>query len=78
MPYRTNKDVTIYRSYSSLPKEVGRVVIPQGTSVEKIHGEYGYYFVTPTMFPAGSIERHDADYHGFRVNACDVEGYDGN
>lgn len=44
------------------------VVVPAGarTASASAHGG-GFRWVDPSIFPAGSIERHDAEYRGIRV-----------
>jgi hypothetical protein len=44
------------------------VVVPAGarTQSASAHGE-DFRWVDPSTFPAGSIERHDAEYRGIRV-----------
>lgn len=46
----------------------GRVTVPAGAptqSASAIGGDFRW--VDPSIFPAGSIERHDAEHYGIRV-----------
>lgn len=42
------------------------VQVPTGTRIEK-GPEPRQYWVDPSIFPKGSIERHDAEHYGIRV-----------
>jgi len=52
-------------------------VIPKGSPVEPAKLGPGEikprYWVSPSVFPPGSIERHDAETYGISVNEEDVE-----
>lgn len=53
------------------------VDVPAGSPVEP--GKPGpqdrepFYWVSPSVWPRGSIERHDATYYGVRVTESDIE-----
>lgn len=67
----TNKDMYMYRSYSVSTKE-GKIFVPKGSKVDW-NTRCRCWFVCPKMFPAMSIEHHDAVHYGFRVNEVDVD-----
>lgn len=41
--------------------------VPAGARVTPVLDEPGTFWVDPTVFPGGSLERHDADHYGIRV-----------
>lgn len=43
------------------------VSVPAGARTERDYDNDQYRWVDPSTFPAGSIERHDAEYYGIRV-----------
>jgi hypothetical protein len=45
----------------------GVVTVPAGARTERIIGDNEHRWVDPSVFPPGSIERHDALYYGIRV-----------
>ena len=52
--------------------------VPAGARLEKIFSETDkdggpVFWVDPTTYPAGSIERHDAEHCGIRVYADNVD-----
>ena len=36
----------------------------------------GFRWVDPTVFPAGSLERHDAEHYGIRVPLSNVKSWE--
>ena len=51
----------------------GSVTVPAGARTEtSLHGT-DHRWVDPSIFPAGSIERHDAEYIGIRVPTTNTE-----
>lgn len=73
---RTKHDITLanWRGH-------GRVTIPAGTRVSAPISEPQHSGSVPQcfvedfgkLFPCGSMEYHDANYYGLRVNASDCE-----
>jgi hypothetical protein len=53
----------------------GIVTVPAGARTERIIGDDGHRWVDPSVFPRGSIERHDAEYIGIRVPIDNTEDY---
>lgn len=52
----------------------GTVEVPAGARIERpVSGEPGVFWVDPSLFPKGSLERHDATYYGIRVPRDNVE-----
>ena len=44
------------------------VIVPAGARTQSASAHGGdFRWVDPSTFPAGSIERHDAEYRGIRV-----------
>lgn len=52
------------------------VTVPAGAYTQRISGDEMYRWVHPATFPAGSIERHDAEYRGIRVPISNVNQWD--
>lgn len=52
----------------------GTVNVPAGarTQSASAHGNVDYRWVDPSTFPAGSIERHDAEHIGIRVPLANI------
>ena len=57
----TTKDFT-YRFSNG-----GSGYVPAGSPVTPITGDTLNFWVDPKIYPAGSIERHDAEHYGIRV-----------
>lgn len=75
---KTNKDLKIMKgSWSAMPGSYWEV--PKGSPVEyrkrsnPTQGSFVEYFVSPSVFPAGSIDRHDAVHYGCRVSEHDIK-----
>ena len=72
----TSKDVTIKYQHGSIPWEV---LVPKGTPVslagyKDAHGKDVYWAADLASFlKKGSIQMHDATYHGLIISADDVE-----
>jgi len=51
----------------------GAVAVPAGarTQCASAHGG-GFRWVDPATFPAGSLERHDAEHYGIRVPLSNI------
>lgn len=54
----------------------GIVAVPAGAPTERIPGDDQHRWVHPSVFPAGSIERHDADHYGIRVPVANVNSWE--
>lgn len=54
----------------------GAVTVPAGARTERIPGDDQHRWVHPSVFPAGSIERHDAEYIGIRVPVTNVNSWE--
>ena len=67
--YKTLREFNWIRLYSAIP---GGIIIPGGTEVELIEDQY---FVKPCFFPKNSVERHDAEYYGCRIDKNNVGVY---
>jgi len=66
---KTNKDLTIKKGcYSCIPG--AEVFVPAGSEVNYSE-RCKCYFVNPSIFTG--IDKHDAEYHGFRVNIEDIK-----
>lgn len=50
-----------------------QVEVPAGARTERIVGDNEHRWVDPSIFPRGSIERHDADHYGIRVPIDNTE-----
>jgi 3D (Asp-Asp-Asp) domain-containing protein len=46
--------------------------VPQGARLTRNPFEADCWWVDPSVFPAGSLERHDADHYGIRVYADNI------
>ena len=57
------------RSFTGHSVALAGIEIPAGVEVEKIHG---VFYVVPSFFKSGTIEHHDAVYHGCRVSPENV------
>ena len=57
------------RHFTGHSVKVAGIEIPEGAPVEL---KDGTYFVKPSFFKSGTIEHHDAVYHGCRVNPENV------
>ena len=64
----TKRDIRWYRNYSAIPNN--KIIIPAETEVEK---SFNGYFIKPSFFPVGSIEEHDAIYHGCLVDKDNIK-----
>lgn len=51
----------------------GVVTVPAGARTERIIGDDEHRWVDPSVFPRGSIERHDAEYIGIRVPTSNTQ-----
>ncbi len=49
------------------------VVVPAGARTTPIIDESDYRWVDPSIYPSGSLERHDAEYRGIRVHISKTE-----
>jgi hypothetical protein len=47
--------------------------VPAGARLQRNPFEEGVFWVDPATFPAGSLERHDADHYGIRVRADNID-----
>ncbi len=54
----------------------GSVVVPAGARTQKILEDDRHRWVDPNTFPAGSIERHDAEYIGIRVPVANINSWE--
>jgi hypothetical protein len=52
----------------------GTVEVPAGARTTKAFGATSFRWVDPSIFPKGSIERHDAEHYGIRVPLDNIEG----
>ena len=48
------------------------VHVPAGSKVEPIRDEPNTFWVLPSVFPAASLARWDAEHYGIRVKADNV------
>ena len=55
----------------------GTVTVPAGARTQSASsaGE-GFRWVDPATFPAGSLDRHDAEYYGIRVPLSNIEQWE--
>lgn len=53
-----------------------QVTVPAGAYTQAILDEPDFRWVDPRTFPAGSIERHDADHYGIRVPVANVNQWE--
>ena len=54
-----------------------QVEVPAGAKTQSASAAgNGFRWVDPTTFPAGSIERHDAEYRGIRVQLSNVNQWE--
>lgn len=51
----------------------GTVNVPAGARLTRNPFEKGCWWVDPSTYPAGSLERHDADHYGIRVYADNID-----
>jgi hypothetical protein len=63
----TKRDIKWYRNYSAIP--FNTIIIPKGTEVEQ---SFNGFFIKPSFFSIGSIEEHDAIYHGCSVDTDNI------
>ena len=63
---KTNKEITIKRSYSAIP---GDIIVPKGAAVMKDRDNR--FWICPSNFEG--VLKHDATYYGFSVAECDIE-----
>lgn len=55
----------------------GAVTVPAGARTQSASALGGdFRWVDPATFPAGSIERHDADHYGIRVPVANVNQWE--
>lgn len=54
-----------------------QVEVPAGANTQSAsaHGD-SFRWVAPSIFPAGSIERHDAEHYGIRVPLSNVNQWE--
>lgn len=62
---KTNKLLYWKCSQSAIPIE-----IPNGAILEQIGG---VFYISPSNFKSGSIEKHDATYYGIKLEDCKEE-----
>jgi hypothetical protein len=51
----------------------GTVEVPAGARTEKPIGPANFRWVDPSIFPKGSIDRHDAEHYGIPVPFDNIE-----
>ena len=49
------------------------VTVPKGARVTPVLDEPGVFWVDPSIWASGTIERHDAEYRGIRVPLDNTE-----
>lgn len=55
----------------------GTVTVPAGARTQSASALGGdFRWVDPATFPAGSIERHDADHYGIRVPLSNINQWE--
>ncbi len=56
----------------------GAVRVPAGarTRSASAHGDVDFRWVDPSIFPAGSLERHDAEHYGIRVPFSNINQWE--
>ena len=55
----------------------GKVTVPAGARTQSASALGGdFRWVDPATFPAGSIERHDAEHYGIRVPLSNVNAWE--
>lgn len=70
--FKTNKDLTIKKgAYCAIPNCT--VFIPAGSPLGRFEPRNGGWFVSPLAFEFNSFDYHDAMFHGFTVEARDVD-----
>jgi hypothetical protein len=63
----TNKEITFKN------QEGRTIVIPKGSVVEKNNKSTTGFFISPSAFPKGHIDRHDAIYYGYTIKQEDID-----
>lgn len=53
-----------------------QVVVPAGARTQRILDDDQHRWVDPSTFPAGSLERHDAEHRGIRVPVRNVDQWE--
>lgn len=70
--YTTVKETFTYRYGHG-----GTVTVPAGTPTQSASALGGdFRWIDPSVFPAGSLERHDAEHYGIRVPLSNVNQWE--
>ena len=67
---------TVKESFTHTFGHGGTVTVPAGARTQRIPDEPGFRWVDPRTFPAGTIERHDADHYGIRVPLSNINSWE--
>ena len=53
-----------------------QVEVPAGTRTQRIPGDDEHRWADPSIFPSGTIERHDAEHRGIRVPVDNINQWE--